>query len=92
MEIIISLYLLLPINYYVRTYEGGISIFFFQALKHNGSLYAHIFFARSGYTPDPNDPEYQPLAAFVKTHCMNVFLGIFIYLFFKIILFMSVIK
>lgn len=40
----------------------------FQALKHNGSLYAHVFFARSGYPPDPNDPEYQPLAAFGKTH------------------------
>lgn len=39
-----------------------------EALKHNGSLYAHVFFARSGFTPDPNDPEYQPLAAFGKTH------------------------
>ncbi|KAK9950331.1 hypothetical protein M0R45_005827 [Rubus argutus] len=35
-----------------------------EALKHNGSLYAHVFFARSGYPPDPNDPEYLPLAAF----------------------------
>ncbi|BBH02566.1 Transmembrane CLPTM1 family protein [Prunus dulcis] len=33
-----------------------------EALKHNGSLYAHVFFARSGYPPDPSDPEYQPLA------------------------------
>lgn len=54
---------------------------FLQTLKNNGSLYAHIFFARSGYTPDPNDPEYQPLAAFGKTHRTNVFLGIFIYFF-----------
>ncbi|CAA6660183.1 unnamed protein product [Spirodela intermedia] len=35
-----------------------------EAVKHNGSLYAHIFFARSGYSPDPSDPEYQPLYAF----------------------------
>ena len=41
----------------------------FQALKNNGSLYAHVFFARSGYPPDPNDPEYQPQAAFWRTHC-----------------------
>ncbi|KAB2597109.1 cleft lip and palate transmembrane protein 1-like protein [Pyrus ussuriensis x Pyrus communis] len=39
-----------------------------EALKHNGSLYAHVFFARSGYPPDPSDPEYIPLAAFGKTH------------------------
>ncbi|XP_062158409.1 uncharacterized protein LOC133865908 [Alnus glutinosa] len=45
-----------------------------EALKHNGSLYAHIFFARSGYTPDPNDPEYQPLAAFGKTHSIITYL------------------
>lgn len=43
-----------------------------QALKHNGSLYAHVFFARSGYPPDPKDPEYQPLAAFGRTHRMLV--------------------
>ncbi|KAK3028692.1 hypothetical protein RJ639_038071 [Escallonia herrerae] len=39
-----------------------------EALKHNGSLYAHVFFARSGYPADPNDPEYQPMAAFGKTY------------------------
>ncbi|XP_061369887.1 uncharacterized protein LOC133312662 [Gastrolobium bilobum] len=39
-----------------------------EALKHNGSLYAHVFFANSGYSPDPNDPEYQPHAAFGRTH------------------------
>ncbi|XP_039038680.1 cleft lip and palate transmembrane protein 1 homolog [Hibiscus syriacus] len=39
-----------------------------DALKNNGSLYAHVFFARSGYPPDPNDPEYQPQAAFGRTH------------------------
>lgn len=39
-----------------------------QALKHNGSLYAHIFFARSGYPADPMDPEYQPLTAFGRTY------------------------
>lgn len=40
----------------------------FQALKHNGTLYAHVFFARAGYPADPNDPEYLPLAAFGRTH------------------------
>ncbi|KAG9457048.1 hypothetical protein H6P81_001556 [Aristolochia fimbriata] len=44
-----------------------------EALKHNGSLYAHVFFARSGYPPDPNDPEYQPLSAFGKTHPIVVY-------------------
>ncbi|CAN6475418.1 unnamed protein product [Victoria cruziana] len=39
-----------------------------EALKHNGSLYAHVFFARSGYPPDPTDPEYHPLYAFGRTH------------------------
>lgn len=39
-----------------------------EAVKHNGSLYAHVFFARSGYSPDPNDPEYHPLAAFGQTY------------------------
>ena len=45
----------------------------FQALKHNGSLYAHVFFAHSGYSPDPSDPEYQPQAAFGRTHRMIFF-------------------
>ncbi|KAB5561146.1 hypothetical protein DKX38_006103 [Salix brachista] len=45
-----------------------------EALKHNGTLYAHVFFARSGYPPDPSDPEYQPLAAFGRTHPVVVYL------------------
>lgn len=45
-----------------------------EALKQNGSLYAHIFFARSGYPPDPSDPEYQPLAAFGRTHPVVIYL------------------
>ncbi|KAI4336431.1 hypothetical protein L6164_014960 [Bauhinia variegata] len=45
-----------------------------EALKQNGSLYAHVFFARSGYSPDPNDPEYQPQAAFGRTHPVVVYL------------------
>ncbi|GMH10373.1 hypothetical protein Nepgr_012214 [Nepenthes gracilis] len=39
-----------------------------ESLKHNGSLYAHVFFAHSGFSPDPNDPEYQPLASFGKSN------------------------
>ncbi|XP_022967750.1 cleft lip and palate transmembrane protein 1 homolog [Cucurbita maxima] len=45
-----------------------------EDLKQNGSLYAHVFFARSGYTPDPNDPEFQPLAAFGRTHSIVIYL------------------
>ncbi|GFP82386.1 hypothetical protein PHJA_000381700 [Phtheirospermum japonicum] len=41
-----------------------------QALKNNGSLYAHVFFARSGYPPDPKDTEYEPLAAFGRTYSL----------------------
>ncbi|KAG0485139.1 hypothetical protein HPP92_009218 [Vanilla planifolia] len=44
-----------------------------EALKHNGSLYAHVFFARSGYPPDPYDPEYQPGSAFWRTHPVVVY-------------------
>ena len=40
-----------------------------QALKHNGSLYAHVYFARSGYPVDPTDPEYEQKSAFGRTHC-----------------------
>lgn len=49
-----------------------VTIFFLQSLKHNGSLYAHVFFAQSGYSPDPSDPEYQPQAAFGRTHRMFI--------------------
>ncbi|KAG6493745.1 hypothetical protein ZIOFF_048747 [Zingiber officinale] len=43
-------------------------------VKNNGSLYAHVFFARSGYPPDPNDPEYEPLSTFGRTHSIVTFL------------------
>ncbi|KAF1875751.1 hypothetical protein Lal_00006381 [Lupinus albus] len=45
-----------------------------EALKHNGSLYAHVFFAQSGYSPDPNDPEYQPQSAFGRTYAVVKYL------------------
>lgn len=44
-----------------------------ESLKHNGSLYAHVFFAQSGYSPDPSDPEYQPQAAFGRTHPVVIY-------------------
>lgn len=56
---------------------------FFQAVKNNGSLYAHVYFARSGYPADPNDPEYQPLAAFGRTHCKDVSLAVYIFIWLK---------
>ncbi|KZV32526.1 hypothetical protein F511_36731 [Dorcoceras hygrometricum] len=45
-----------------------------EALKNNGTLFAHVFFARSGYPPDPNDPEYQPFATFGRTHSVVMYL------------------
>ncbi|XP_030503804.2 uncharacterized protein LOC115719057 [Cannabis sativa] len=39
-----------------------------EAVKNNATVYVHVFFARSGFSPDPNDPEYLPLAAFGRTH------------------------
>lgn len=36
-------------------------------LRRNASVYAHTFFSRSGYNPDPKDPEYDP-SSFSKTH------------------------
>lgn len=48
----------------IRIYD----FFFFQASKHNASLYAHVFIAHSGYSLDPNDSECQSQAAFERTH------------------------
>jgi hypothetical protein len=45
-----------------------------EALKHNGSLYGHVYFARSGYPADPNDPEYQNLSVFGRTHPIVAYL------------------
>ncbi|KAI5672150.1 hypothetical protein M9H77_12514 [Catharanthus roseus] len=45
-----------------------------EGLKQNGSLFAHVFFARSGFPPDPNDPEFQPLSAFERTHPIVIYL------------------
>lgn len=45
-----------------------------EALKHNGSLYAHVYFSRSGYPVDPTDPEYEQKSAFGRTHPVVTFL------------------
>jgi len=45
-----------------------------EALKHNGSLYAHVYFARSGYPVDPTDPEYEEKSAFGRTHPIVAYL------------------
>ncbi|KAK3263237.1 hypothetical protein CYMTET_27944 [Cymbomonas tetramitiformis] len=39
-----------------------------QSLLNNGSLYAHVFFARSGKSPDKADPAYEEGASWGKTH------------------------
>uniref|UniRef100_A0A0D6QVL4 Uncharacterized protein n=1 Tax=Araucaria cunninghamii TaxID=56994 RepID=A0A0D6QVL4_ARACU len=45
-----------------------------EALKNNGSLYAHVFFARSGYSPDPSDAEYIPAATFGASYPIVTYL------------------
>ncbi|KAG8082092.1 hypothetical protein GUJ93_ZPchr0014g46721 [Zizania palustris] len=45
-----------------------------EALKHNGSLYAHVYFSRWGYPVDPTDPEYEQSNAFGRTHPVVAFL------------------
>uniref|UniRef100_J3LY60 Transmembrane CLPTM1 family protein n=2 Tax=Oryza brachyantha TaxID=4533 RepID=J3LY60_ORYBR len=45
-----------------------------EAVKHNGSLYAHVYFARSGYPVDPTDPEYEQSSAFGRTHSVVAYL------------------
>uniref|UniRef100_M8CIG0 Cleft lip and palate transmembrane protein 1-like protein n=1 Tax=Aegilops tauschii TaxID=37682 RepID=M8CIG0_AEGTA len=45
-----------------------------EALKHNGSLYAHVYFSRSGYPVDPTDPEYEQKSAFGRTHPIVAYL------------------
>ncbi|XP_062225718.1 uncharacterized protein LOC133924273 [Phragmites australis] len=45
-----------------------------EALKHNGSLYAHVYFAHSGYPVDPTDPEYEQKSSFGRTHPVVAFL------------------
>lgn len=44
-----------------------------EIVNHNASVYAHAFFARSGYSPDPNDPEYDSWS-FSRTHPVLVHL------------------
>ncbi|KAF6143929.1 hypothetical protein GIB67_001723 [Kingdonia uniflora] len=56
------------------TRKRSISYIPSEAVKHNGTVYAHVFFARSGYPPDPTDPEYQPFAAFGRTYPVVTYL------------------
>lgn len=50
-------------------FHWELTVFLSQDLKHNGTLFAHVFFARSGFPLDPSDPEFQPLSVFERTHC-----------------------
>ncbi|KAG0571434.1 hypothetical protein KC19_VG011000 [Ceratodon purpureus] len=45
-----------------------------ESVQHNGTLYAHVFFARSGFSPDPESPEYERSATFSKRHLFIVYL------------------
>lgn len=40
-----------------------------ESVQHNGTLYAHVFFAKSGFSPDPKSPEYVRSATFSRRHC-----------------------
>ncbi|GBG87073.1 hypothetical protein CBR_g44530 [Chara braunii] len=44
-----------------------------ESVKRNGSLYAHVFFAKSGYPADPSDPTFDPTAAFGRTQPLIVY-------------------
>eukprot|EP00850_Spirogloea_muscicola_P017577 SM000152S01565 [mRNA] locus=s152:275605:280036:- [translate_table: standard] len=44
-----------------------------HAVQHNGTVYAHIFVARTGYSPDPNDPTYDSSATFNASHPLVVY-------------------
>ncbi|CAM6082675.1 unnamed protein product [Calypogeia fissa] len=39
-----------------------------EVQKNNVTVYAHVYFARSGYSPDPKDPDYDRLATFNASH------------------------
>ncbi|KAG0595901.1 hypothetical protein M758_UG207900 [Ceratodon purpureus] len=45
-----------------------------ESVQQNGTLYAHVFFARSGFSPDPENPEYARSATFSKRHSFVVYL------------------
>lgn len=72
---IICLQLVVALSLSLRKHEDN-DVLIFQALKNNGSLYAHVFFARLGYPVDPNDPEYQPQSGFGRTYCKSPCLSI----------------
>lgn len=44
-----------------------------EAVQNNGSLYAHMFFSRTGYSPDPADPTYDLASTFSKSHPLIVY-------------------
>jgi hypothetical protein len=45
-----------------------------KSVQHNGTLYAHVFFAKSGFSPDPESPEYVRSATFNRRHSFVVYL------------------
>lgn len=51
------------------TRRTNLSYHLTESVQHNGTLYAHVFFARSGFSPDPESPEYVPSATFNRRHC-----------------------
>eukprot|EP00897_Mesotaenium_endlicherianum_P010270 jgi/Mesen1/9271/ME000060S08709 len=41
--------------------------------QRNGSVFAHIFFARTGFSPDPSDPSYDRSSTFHKSQSLVAF-------------------
>lgn len=40
-----------------------------EVQKNNATVYAHLYFARAGCSPDPKNPYYDRLATFYARHC-----------------------
>eukprot|EP00027_Filamoeba_sp_ATCC50430_P001525 CAMPEP_0168551144 /NCGR_PEP_ID=MMETSP0413-20121227/6013_1 /TAXON_ID=136452 /ORGANISM="Filamoeba nolandi, Strain NC-AS-23-1" /LENGTH=487 /DNA_ID=CAMNT_0008581645 /DNA_START=119 /DNA_END=1579 /DNA_ORIENTATION=+ len=45
-----------------------------QLLQNNGTVYAHCFFTRAGYSPDPSSDDYDPAATTNSSRALNRYL------------------
>ncbi|KAL6072918.1 Cleft lip and palate transmembrane protein 1 like protein, variant 2 [Balamuthia mandrillaris] len=42
-----------------------------QSVLNNGTLYAHVFLVKKGYSPDPSSPDYRRSAVIYRAHLLN---------------------
>ncbi|XP_002970129.2 cleft lip and palate transmembrane protein 1 homolog [Selaginella moellendorffii] len=49
-------------RHHVLTYSPSEAV-----MKHNGTVYGHVFFTRSGFSPNPSDPDYDHFSSFSRT-------------------------